>query len=594
MTLANRRLGRSVKVAVLAVLFLSCRSAVKQEQGNFVDGESDTILLGEKDDGKVPAFLWSPSQRKMSAAYYFLTSEYMSMSGDLAPAANLLEQAYSLDPNPFLGGKLIAAKVHSESPGELLSDARRMVLMYPNFYRLRLYYAQILARAGKNEEAIKSLEEGIRLNGTDEQLYLELVEIYQRLRNPTKALVIARDLVRNVPGSIPGWLVLAKLYVVTAQKKDALGAAERAYEMQSSNPESILVYALALELNNQSQKAISLYENLYRMNPANEELVGRMIALYRQLGDLNVALELLDELSKLPAGKSPGVQIQRAIILWELKRNKEAATILQELASDYPTSERVSYLAGLAQEKIDDKEAALKFYESVPTDASLRLESDFRRSVILKGQKKYQLALGVIDATLEKDGASWEYYALAAEIHSENKDNGSAISLVELGYQKFPKRHRLLFLKGVYQEKNGEIDDCIETMRAVIKLEPTNSSALNYLGYLFTERGKNLDEAIELISQAIKIKPDDPYYIDSLGWAYFQKGQLKKAETTLLAALKIAPTEGVILEHLAEVAWKQNQKDKAKSFYIEAIKTKLESRDRKRIESRYEELFGKN
>ncbi len=66
-------------------------------------------------------------------------------------------------------------------------------------------------------------------------------------------------------------------------------------------------------------------------------------------------------------------------------------------------------------------------------------------------------------------------------------------------------------------------------MKKVIKLDPKDANALNYLGYTYTEMGQNLEEAERLIKKALTFKPGDGYITDSLGWVYYKTGRYKEA-----------------------------------------------------------------
>ncbi|MFM8877642.1 MAG: tetratricopeptide repeat protein, partial [Verrucomicrobiota bacterium] len=85
----------------------------------------------------------------------------------------------------------------------------------------------------------------------------------------------------------------------------------------------------------------------------------------------------------------------------------------------------------------------------------------------------------------------------------------------------------------------------------------------------------------------------DGAYLDSLGWCLFKMGDLSKAEDYLLRAITQSPDEGVIMEHLAEVAIKRNNPDAAISWLEKATAQTLEPRDRIRIEARLKELRRK-
>ena len=77
----------------------------------------------------------------------------------------------------------------------------------------------------------------------------------------------------------------------------------------------------------------------------------------------------------------------------------------------------------------------------------------------------------------------------------------------------------------------------------MIRLDPKNANALNYLGYTYADLGTNLDEAEKLIKEALNYKPDDGYITDSLGWVYYKKGLYENAVEMLETRLRTAGGE---------------------------------------------------
>jgi tetratricopeptide (TPR) repeat protein len=321
--------------------------------------------------------------------------------------------------------------------------------------------------------------------------------------------------------------------------------------------------------------------------------MGRMVDLSRQLGNLNQALEMLDEMAKVAGPQAkPAVQMQKAILLWEMKRNEEASALLDKLVKDFPASDRVRYLAAYGHERMEQLEKALSLYQGIPNDSSLKKDAELREVSILKDLKRVDEALALGDKLLKDESTGWEAYGVVSGIYSDAGHNEDAIRIVTNGYTKYPDKPRLLFLKGVYQEKAGDRDACIKTMREVIDKDPENSSALNYLGYLFAEKGENLGEAEKLITRALELKPNDGFYLDSLGWVHFQKGEFDKALPLLEQAVKLEPKEGVIFEHLGDVKKAKGDKSSAHQLYEQALRGTLEDKDRERIEKKAKDSGG--
>ncbi|MCX6104594.1 MAG: tetratricopeptide repeat protein [Proteobacteria bacterium] len=581
---------------LVALLGLTaCRStgshSASPSPGNQAKDAGTLNLTEPSDPNKVPLALWSPSQRRATASYYFMAAEFTLLKErDAKKALQLYESAYSLDPTPFLGGKVLAARAAAGDRADALIDARKMVLLYPREAQLRYLYGNMLALEGQASDAITQLEKCIELDPQNEAAFLELADLYQNTKQTHKAIVVAKELTRHVPSSVAGWSQLSRLYLINSQHKEALVPARRAWEMQSANPQLTQIYAITLQLNGKLKQAVRIYEQLYHLDPTDEELTGRMVDLYRELGNLDSAIELLDEMIKQGGEAKPAVQMQKAILLWELKRNDEAARLLDQLVKSYPDSDRVRYLAAFGQERMDQFTKALDLYQGIAANSPLRKDADFRiLMIIAKDKKRANEAYELARKLLDDPQATWEAYGVIAGVFGDTGHYDDAWRAADAGYKKYPDKPRLLFIKGVYEEKAGKRDACIATMRQVIKVDPENSSALNFLGYLFAEKGEHFDEAEQLITTALKLKPNDGFYLDSLGWLYYQKGDYKKAHVTLEQAVKMEPNEGVIFEHLGDVKKAMSDKAGAHAMYQKALRSSIEDSDKQRIEKKVTE-----
>ena len=87
----------------------------------------------------------------------------------------------------------------------------------------------------------------------------------------------------------------------------------------------------------------------------------------------------------------------------------------------------------------------------------------------------------------------------------------------------------------------------------MLTLQPENSHALNYLGYMWADNGENLEQALELIRRAVDLDPNNGAFVDSLGWALFRLGEFEQARRHLERANQLVPRDSTILEHLGDV-----------------------------------------
>ena len=563
--------------SIIGTLFIACQTPqVEMPLSMLVDQPVVDATDAEQ--------FWSPNQRQIGAIYHYLVGEYSILSGELRASHEAFAKAYSLDPDPFLGGKSVLTMAELGDLDRALTESRKMVLLHPKDAYLRFLFGQLLVRTGQLSAAQQQLERALVIDRFHLASYHALVDLHVLSKQFTQALQVNKQMVQQLPGAVFGWSKLSRIYLLLDQKQQALAPARTAYEMQSSNPAMILIYAYILELNGKSQQAIALYEKLYRENAANEHFIGHLAELYRQLGNLEQALGLLGELADRQT--SVGVNIQRVVILWELKRNQQAKEILLTTLEQHPQDQRLLYLTALADERLANYRQAIERYQQVQKDDKLQILARFRTAICYQQLKQLDDAIVIMQQLVKLAKPRWQFFAFLAELHGKQQNNREALRVIRTGLNQHHQMVRLLFLRGVYQEKTSDVEGCIKTMREVIDLDPMHSGALNYLGYLLAEQNRDLSEALTLVQRALRLQPDNGYYLDSLAWVYYRLGNYQQAHIYIVKALEKYPEEAVILEHYADILIKLNRKQLAIDNYRKAQLLFDKPQDRQRVESK--------
>ena len=119
-------------------------------------------------------------------------------------------------------------------------------------------------------------------------------------------------------------------------------------------------------------------------------------------------------------------------------------------------------------------------------------------------------------------------------------------------------------------------------MEKIIRIDPKDASALNYLGYTYAEMGIKLEQALDLISKAHEIRPDDGYITDSLGWVYFQMGNFEKAVVYLEKAAELTTFETIIADHLGDAYMKLNRYRDALAAFEKSV-ANAQEQDKKNL-----------
>ena len=147
--------------------------------------------------------------------------------------------------------------------------------------------------------------------------------------------------------------------------------------------------------------------------------------------------------------------------------------------------------------------------------------------------------------------------------------------------QGFGENHEY-YLASLY-EKNKNYEKAKEIVTAILKKNPENPHALNFLGYSMLEKNENLPQAFIYIKKAARLRPNDGYIRDSLGWFYYKTGKINKALKEIKKAWKLVKSDYVIAKHLATIYLKKRNYSQALKFYREALKASKTDEERREV-----------
>ena len=92
----------------------------------------------------------------------------------------------------------------------------------------------------------------------------------------------------------------------------------------------------------------------------------------------------------------------------------------------------------------------------------------------------------------------------------------------------------------------------VPTLEKALNFEPVHPSAYNLLAYHYAQEGQQLANAVQLVNKALQKKPGCYYYLDTKGLVLLKMGKRKASRTFLKQALRKAPHDKVIKEHLRQ------------------------------------------
>ena len=129
----------------------------------------------------------------------------------------------------------------------------------------------------------------------------------------------------------------------------------------------------------------------------------------------------------------------------------------------------------------------------------------------------------------------------------------------------------LLLLQSNALDQLGRSEEAMNVLREAQKVNPTNSTLQNNLGYLLLEKGGDLKEASDLIEAAVKQDPQNSSVMDSWGWVLFKQGKFEESEKALRKASELNPFSPETRMHLGEVLLKLNRPEETVEQWERAL-----------------------
>ncbi|EQC51952.1 tetratricopeptide repeat protein [Bacteriovorax sp. DB6_IX] len=502
-----------------------------------------------------------------------------------------------------------------------------IVKLNPNDIYIRKKYAVELI---KSNQLVKAKDELVFLvsNSKDKDLKekanLLLAGVYSALKNKSKSIKLYKAIVDQTKGEIPeACIFLSKAYVAENKYKRAFSVLDFCRKSSVKNRasftyfkakldfdrnrmksaiqnlrlslredkdhyQSILLLGHIYELKSQNEKALKLYERFIKRKPNSYSVLSKYVNLLFSEGKYEGVIPHLERLLAIDEDNL-NLKVRLGVLYTEVGKIDEAKSIFREILKVVPDSDKVLYYLASLYQQTAENESAIEYYSKISDTSALYHESNIqiaqilnviaqndRDSNIKKGEDRF---ISFINKKSQKsDGLNVELSVILAGYQESNKDFRQAIQTMESvkDVQGFSEGHDY-YLAALY-ERVKEYGKAEAIVRKMLERNPENPHALNFIGYSILERGNDFDKAYEYISKAVKLKPNDGYIRDSLGWYYYKKGDFKNAFKETYKAWKLVQDDVVITKHLALIYKAMNNYDKAKEYYVEALKNcKVES-----------------
>ncbi len=461
-------------------------------------------------------------------------------------------------------------EMHRHHPKESLENLNHAIEKNPSQSYLWYKRGFLYALMGEIEKSEADVVKALEINPEDVSSLILLGKIRQGQQKWSEAVSCYQKALKKEPASEEANSLLTEAYVA---QKDYRAALESIKLWRKSDPESLepLFYKASLYQNflKNRRAAVEAYENILEIDSENLKAMTALADLYVELKDEKKLLEIFKSMEEVSPNDT-SIKVKIALIYYEHKQYDQAIEKFQELLQINPGDDRVVYYLGVMDENLNRDQEAITQFEKIKLSSSYYKDASLHLAFLKRRDGKEDEAIQILQSSLKAKPEVSSLYQYLAEIYRDRKDYKQALEILRKGIGRTSDKEQLLYLLGVTQDKAGQFEEAIKTMRKVMEMNPKNPSPVNYIGYSYADRGIKLEEAQDLIQKALSLKPDDGFIMDSLGWVYYQKGDLDKALQIISKAHHMVPKEATIAEHLGDVYLKKKEKNEALKYFREA------------------------
>ncbi len=536
-----------------------------------------TACVGQPDvpvDSSAPTSLTEPQgavvqERPIPAdsLYPLLVAEFALRQGEYDTAMDTYMEQSALLKDAGVSAHTTHLTQFLRRDGAALRSATLWVELDPTNAEANNTLAELLIMRGRTVEALPYLATVERTAGTAN--FPMVIKGYNQLDSEQQdALGLQIDaLTEEFPGNNRLLFTRAVLYEEQQQHDEALAALDTLFKADADNIPGLVLEARIL-IEQEEKNPFTRLEKVLRANPEDVQLRLQYAGLLTTT-DMNAAREQFETLTAQVPGDA-NLLFSLALICQEIGDDEAAREYLLEVVRQGErANEAYFYLARMAED-LGQMDNAVVYYMAIKNSEHYLPANGRIGQILTEGGRADTRRRWFAQQRQTNPQLSAHLYGLEAEIIAKHGLVQDAIELLDQALSELPDNLSLLYARAMLYEQGNALAAMERDLRAIIKIDPENATALNALGYTLADQTTRYEEALDLISQALVLEPDEPAILDSMGWVLFRVGRLDESLEYLLRAYTEF-NDPEVAAHLAEVLWARGDTEAARNIWQDAL-----------------------
>ncbi len=537
-----------------------------------------SILQRQDIDGEKQVKTELSRQDSLEVTALFIDAKKEDLLGNSQKAISLYTRV--LEKNPRHDASLFElARIYGSSHDfrKAQEYAEKAVKAAPENVWYRKVLANIAQQTGQLDMAREQLKWLVKNEARNLEYYQDWYNLERHAQNYTEALHILENIEQIQGPSESILLKKTRMYQETGNYPAAIDALEQLLVLDPENPD---YYREIIAMYNQEDQYDKALEAIERFKKTGKDRGMANLLLsdqHRIKGNKEEAFHSLSNAMKNPElsiDAKVNVLMSRYLISNDEEKIEQAEILVGHVLKAHPQDPVAWALKGDLHMQNQEFEAAAEAFEKVISRDKSRYAVWQQTLRLQMHLEAYHKVVAYADTAIGLFPQEPLFYLLKGVAHLERQEHTQAAETFNTGlYFTADKETRADFYShlGEAYHQSGKHEASDQAFENAIELEPDNIIVLNNYAYYLSLRKESLDKALAMSKKTIDKYPENPTFLDTYGWILFQKGQYKKAQKALQAALKHGGMNNpVILEHYGDCLMKLDKKEEAIQYWKRA------------------------
>ncbi len=417
-----------------------------------------------------------------------------------------------------------SADTKQSAAEDAVENYRREIAAAPHDARLQIGLAKLLVERAQLPEAIEAYQRALTLQPAGENIELALAETYRRVHNDDEAGKILQTARQQHPRSVEVLRAIGSLEVDAQAYDAAIQALQAALKDAPTNNAIKNLLAAAYLGKGDSDGALRELDSVLGRDANDGLSLFLRAGIYADAGENEKARSDVERVVAARPDYLPG-RILDAKILVRLKECQGAAAILRPPAGPaIALDEDGLFLLASAYDCAGEKELS----EGVRAEFEAASRAEHERSEnrvqslhlveqanALAMQNKLAEAQGLLHEALEKNPDNGFAYSQQAKIYFSLLRVPLARAAIEKALQLQPYQPDFLYVRGVIEERDGNLDAAMAALRSVTLVNPKEADAYFEIGRIWLLKNDRA-QALRAFKKAAELEPDDIDYREAV------------------------------------------------------------------------------